>query len=67
MCDNYRCRRVTGFLELRSIEQKKKNIVSRRGLREVFPLRYEILWFFPAFLSIYLANISIFLKIELIF
>lgn len=64
MCKNYRCRGVMGFLDLRSIEQ---NIVSRLGFREAFPLRYEILRFPPAFLSSYLANISILKKFELIF
>lgn len=53
-----------GFLVQRSVE---RSIVFCSGFREVFPLRYEILWFSPAFLSNYFAKISAFGKLSLYF
>lgn len=55
---------VMGFLDQRYVEQI---IVFRSGFREVFPLRYEILWFSPAFLFNYFAKISVLKKLSLYF
>lgn len=51
-------------MDQRSVEQ---SMVFCSGFREVFPLRYEILWVSPAFLSNYFAKINVFEKLSLYF